>query len=204
MKIKKLLKYLKRRRFDCYAAEMIPIRMIISIGIIAGISLLLAVGYATMSVKHAENMIKNDILSLQSQLYLMTATGTPRDVDEIAAAEGTKRVQIFTLPSSIQYLSFGVDPDKNNTGILSPGLDEDGAVIFYKVSGSSKNVIWLSQNQIRFREGVFNQTKNSWDINKEPQGFILESPGEVKISFELVKQQDEFYILIQATDIYDL
>jgi Tfp pilus assembly protein FimT len=189
---------------NSFAAEMIPIRMIISIGIIAGISVLLAFGYANMSITHAENQIRNDISALQSQLFIMIGTGTARDVDEMNAAEGTKRVQTFHLPESINYLAFGVDPDKDNTGILSTGHDQQGSVICFKVSKSSKNVMWLSQNQTRFVEGIFNTGTNSWDINNGPQGFIIDSPGTVTIAFELVQQNNEIYILIQATDNYEI
>ena len=45
-----------------------------------------------------------------------------RDVDDLNAAEGTKRVQTFTLPDSLVYLSFGGDPDPLNTGVFSSKL----------------------------------------------------------------------------------
>ena len=197
------MKKTRKIRRNTTAAEMIPIRMIISIGIIAGISVILAFAYANMSITHAEHQIKNDISELQSQLYLMRESGTPRDVDEIDAAEGTKRVQTFHLTESTNYLAFGVDPDKDNTGILSTGLDEDGAVITYKVSKSSKNLIWLQKDKTRFVEGIYNTTTNSWDINTPYQGFILNSPGEATLCFELVQQHNQIYILIQATDSYE-
>jgi hypothetical protein len=45
-----------------------------------------------MSVKNAENTIKNYCLSLQSQLYMMIASLTPRDVDETGSAPATVTV----------------------------------------------------------------------------------------------------------------
>lgn len=204
MKKNNYLSYIKPREFNCYAAELIPIRMIISIGIIAAISVLLAFGYANMAVTHAENQIRNDISALQAQLYIMIGSGTPRNVNEINAAEGTKRVQTFHLPESINYLAFGVDPDPDNTGILETGHLEDGAVICFKVSKSSKNVMWLNPDQVRFVEGIFNSDTNRWEINQGPQGFIIDSPGQVTLAFELVTQNNEIYILIQATDNYEL
>ncbi len=186
---------------DIDAVEMIPIRMLISIGIIAAISVLLAVGYQNISISIAENQVKNDVTALQSQLYALVASGVPRNVDAIGEGEGTKRTQTFNLPDSLQYLAFGFDPDSDNNGLLEAGeLLEGGAVIVFKVAGGSKQVMWLPKNQIRFREGVYNMAFSKWDINTPEQGFLLTSGGKTVIVCELVERSDQRYILIQATD----
>jgi type II secretory pathway pseudopilin PulG len=192
-----------KTRLDDNAVEMIPIRMLISIGIIAAISLLIAIGYNNATIDTSDNIVKNQCATLQSQLYSMITAGTARDVDEIGTGEGTRRVQTFNLPSNLQYLSFGVDPDKDNNGILETGLDEDGSVIYYKINGGNKKVIWLSDEKIRFREGVYDDDKELWVINQPEQGYIATGHGESTLVFELIKKQDRVLVLIQATDSYD-
>ncbi|MEM4258354.1 MAG: hypothetical protein QXL17_04290 [Candidatus Thermoplasmatota archaeon] len=183
------------------AVEMIPIRMLISIGVIAAISVLIAVGYQNISISIAENQLKNDFNALQSQLYLMVTSGVPRDVYDTGLGEGTKRIQTFIVPDSIQYLGFGCDPDPDNNGVVdSPSLLEDGAVFVFKVAGGSKQVLWLPKDQIRFREGIYNTLFGRWDINTPDQGYMITSGGKTKIVCELVKRSDEMFVLIQATD----
>jgi hypothetical protein len=64
------------------------------------------------------------------------------------------------LPERLEYLSFGVDPDPDNNGILNdtpPGLVTDnGDVIYYKLMGDGKRLIKL-QDPVRIREGELYQ-----------------------------------------------
>jgi hypothetical protein len=99
------------------------------------------------------------------------------------------------------YLAFGVDPDSDNNGELETGLTENGSAIFYRVSGGSKHVLWLTQDEYRFREGKYIDGK--WVINGDGQGYIITSGGSTTLTFELVQKNHEIYILIQATDTID-
>ena len=80
-------------------------------------------------------------------------------------------------------------------------LTENGSAIFYRVSGGSKHVLWLTQDEYRFREGKYIDGK--WVINGDGQGFIITSGGVTTLTFELVQKNHEIYILIQATDTID-
>ena len=142
---------------------MIPIRMIISITIVTAIAVMIAIGYQNLSVIFAENQVENECHGLESSLYTMLGSGIARDVDELTAGEGTKRVYSFTLPDSLIYLSFGVDPDPANNGHLQTGLTENGSVICYKVQGGSKHIIWLPKDQFQFREGEYSDGK--WGLS---------------------------------------
>ncbi|MDH7517311.1 MAG: hypothetical protein QHH19_03095 [Candidatus Thermoplasmatota archaeon] len=186
------------RKPDEFASEMIPIRLLISIAVISAIAIMVTIGYNNLNVVFAENNVENECRSLESKLYTMVSSGVARDLDEIDAGDGTKRVHTFSLPNSIIYLSFGVDPDPENNGILRTGLTCNGSVIFYKVQGGSKHVIWLSEEKFRFREGK--NTGDKWVINGEGQGFIIKNSGETSLVFELVKRDSETFILIQAND----
>ena len=72
--------------------------------------------------------------------------------------------------------------DSNNDGDLESGLTSNGSCIFYKVEGMSKKVIWLDDD-IKFREGK--NESGRWKI---------------KLSFELVKDFYDEYVLILAED----
>lgn len=189
------------RRKNDFAAEMIPIRLIISIAIIAAIALMIGVGFRNLGITSAENQIEIECRTLESKLYTMMGSGVARDVDEINAGDGTKRSITFNLPDSLTYLAFGVDPDSDNDGELETGLTENGSAIFYRVSGGSKHVLWLTQDEYRFREGKYIDGK--WVINGDGQGYIITSGGSTTLTFELVQKNHEIYILIQATDTID-
>jgi len=120
----------------------------------------------------------------------------------VNTGDGTKRTHTFNLPDSLLYLAFGVDPDVDNDGVVETGLTNDGSVIFYRVDGGSKQVIWLSDERCTFREGEYAGGK--WVINGDGQGFILNSGGETTLTFELVEKNHERCILIHANDNIDL
>lgn len=186
------------KKIDNTASEMIPIRLIISIAIMAAIAFMLAVGYNNLSITLPENQIENQYITLESKLYTMLASGVTRDVDELNAGDGTMRTHTFDLPDNIVYLAFGIDPDPNNNGELTTGLTDDGSAVFYKVSNGNKHVIWLSGDDFRFREG--NNTNGKWIINNDEQGFILRNSGKTTLTFELVQKNHERYVLILAND----
>ena len=185
------------RKMNDIAADIIPIRLIISIAIVAAIMAMVAFGYMNLSVVLSENQIENDCRTLESKLQTMVASGVARDVYETNAAEGTKRVHTFDLPDNLNYVAFGVDPDPNNDGILETGLTENGAVIFYKVDGGSKKVIWLDDD-FKLREG--NHDGEKWIIDGDGQGYIIKSPGRTTLKFEYVEKSHSAYILIQSND----
>jgi len=186
------------KKIDNTASEMIPIRLIISIAVMAAIALMLASGYNNLSITLSENQIENQYRTLESKLYTMLASGISRDMDEINASDGTMRAHTFDLPDNMIYLAFGIDPDPSNTGELSTGLTDDGSAVFYKVSNGNKHVIWLSEDDFRFREG--NNTDSKWIINNAEQGFILQNGGKTPLIFELVQKNNEKYVLIHAND----
>jgi hypothetical protein len=187
------------RQIKTDAMEMIPIRLIISLAIIAAVAVMLVFASSSLRIFLAENQVEQECMKLESSLSTMVGSGVPRDVDEGSAAEGTKRVQTFTLPDSLLYLSFGGDPDPLSTGVLQPGVLEDGAAIFYKVEGGSKQVIWLPKEIYKFREGTY--ADNKWVINGDGQSYIIHSGGKITLVFERVQKNHVIYILIHGTDV---
>ena len=185
------------RRFDTTATEMIPMRMIISIAVVAAIAVMVAIGFQNLQITSSEHELENQCRTLESTLDTLISGGVARDLDEGQAPSGTTRVQTFTFPNNLIYLAFGVDPNPKNDGHLITGLTNSGNVIAYQVSGGGKQVFWLPQDMIPFREGYFHD--NRWDIH-EDQGLILLTGGTANLVFELVKRNHMQYILIHATD----
>jgi hypothetical protein len=186
------------RQMNANAVEMIPVRLIISIAIISAIAVMMIFASSSLRILLAEHQVEQECQLLESTLSTMVGSGVPRDVDEASAAQGTKRVQTFTLPDSLLYLSFGGDPDSLNTGVLKPGLIEGGSAIFYRVDGGSKQVIWLPKEIYKFREGTY--VDNKWVINGTGQSYIVQSGGKITLVFERVQKNHVIYILIYGTD----
>ena len=185
------------KAFNCYAAEMIPIRMTIAIIVIAAVATMFAIGYHNFSISNAEHEIASEWMVVESKLYSMLGSGVARDLNIPGDAEGTKRVHTFYFPSNMMFFSFGVDPDPDANGVLESDLTADGALVCYQLYGSSKHIIWL-EKEFLFREGMF--SGDQWIINEE--GFIIDCSGLSTITFELVKDGGTEFILIQATDAY--
>jgi len=186
------------RQMNADAVEMIPVRLIISLAIISAIAVMLVFATSSLRIFLAEHQVEQECRLLQSTLSTMVGSGVPRDVDEASFAEGTKRVQTFMLPDSLLYLSFGGNPDPLNTGVLKPGLTEDGAAIFYQVDGGSKQVIWLPKETYKFRKGTY--VDNKWIIKGTGQSFIVHSGGKITLVFERVQKNHVIFILIHGTD----
>ena len=184
---------------DNKAAEMIPIRLIISIIIIAAITSMVAVAYYNLALTSAEHQIQQECYSLEAELLTMTSSGNARDLFDPTATPGTTRSHTFHLSEKLIYLSFGVDPDQDNDGTLQTGLTANGSILCYQTERGSKHIHWLSE-KICFREGTYLDER--WIISGEEQGFILTWAGESTLIFELVHNGYTPYILIHATDTF--
>ena len=187
--------------WDNDAVNQLPIRLVMSLAIIAAVLFLVACASSTLRTSLAEHQVESQCRKLEASLSTMTGSGAVRDVDDSNAAEGTKRVQTIILPDSLIYLSFGGDPDPSNTGVLSSELVEDGAVIFYRVQGGSKQVIWLPMETYKFREGMF--VDDHWTMAGEGQSLVIHEGGTVTLIFERVQKNHKSYILVHNTDDID-
>jgi hypothetical protein len=177
---------------------MIPVRLIVSIAIVAAIAFMVVIASSNLRVLLAEQQVEKECRSLESSLCTMLSSGAARDIDETGAAEGTKRIQTFSLPDSLVYLCFGGDPDFSGTGVFQPDLIEDGTVIVYKVEGGSNKVMWLPKETCKFREGTI--VDNKWVIAGTGQSYIIHSGGKITLVFECVQKSHQVYILIHGND----
>lgn len=188
------------KKVDNKAFEILPVRLMISLGILIIISVFFTIGISNYLIMNTETQMKSQCDQLLSQLYSLKTNGIPRNLSSPHQIEGSKRSIDFYIPDNLNFIAFGVNPSFDKNGELSSGLDENGEVICYQVKNSDKQIIWL-KNDIFIREG---EKKNgTWSINENGEGFIIDSIGEMTLTFELVKDNQGEYILIHANDNID-
>jgi len=180
------------------AVDHLPVRLIMSLALIAAIISILCGASGWMRTFVAEQQIEYQCRQLEASLRTMVQSGATRDVDDPLAAEGAKRVQLFTVPASVVFLSFGGNPDPTNQGWFSSELSRYGAAIFYKVQGGSTRVLWFSEESFRFREGLY--VDSHWTLHESGHSFILHQGGKYELIFEHVEKNHENFILIHQTD----
>lgn len=176
------------RKLDSQAADILPIRLIISISFIAAILVFLVIGLGNIQQILEEQEIQHACSIIQSKLSSLITSGIPRDIDDIDSKEGSKRIYTLHLPDDIVFLAFGVDPDTTNN------LTENGCLIVYKLSNGFKKIIWLPEG-IRLRAGLYNDGR--WIPSEK--GFILDKKGATTLIFELVEKDNIEYILIYTS-----
>lgn len=181
-----------QRRLE--AVDQLPIRLLVSVAIISVVVLLIMSSSDSLRIFLAEQQIESQCRSIQASLSTLVGGGAVRDVDDRTAAEGAKRVQTITLPDSLLYLSFGGDPEASDNGVFSSDLVEEGAVIFYRVQGGSKHVIWLPKETCQFRKAA--QMNSHWVVDGDGQSLVLHSAGTLTLVFERVQKNHKSYILI--------
>lgn len=174
--------------------ELLPVRLMMSIAMIATIVILIGVAAGNLQVFLAEHDVETACRSLQASLCTMVADGAFRDVDDRSSPEGTKRIHTFSLPGSLVYLSFGGDPDPADNGSRTLGLLEDGAVIVYRVEGGSKKILWLPIETSKFRQGRY--VNDQWVIDGQGRSVVLSTGGTITLVFECVQKQHQKFILI--------
>ena len=184
---------------DRKGATFISMRLLMSIIVIVVISGLFYVGLKNIMPSIAEAKVEKQINALDT-LFQEMLTGDARDValyEDYKTQSGERRTFSFNLPSQLNYLGIGTDPDPDNDGHLERNLMEDGTVIVYKVEGRSKKIHWLGED-VRIRLGEYKD--GNWLIKKPEEGLILKGEGKFEITFELVKYHNEKYILIHSNN----
>ena len=187
------------------AIDTIPLKLIVYLTLIGMILLLAAIGLKNAVPAMDTSIMEQQITRIKPSIEQMQS-GYARDLGDPNAPTGNIRSIEVTLPDSLEYLSFGVDPDPDNNGILTdtpPGLVTDnGNVIYYKLTGTGKNIIKLD-DRVRLREGVVND--NRWMPNIVDgfhQALVVDGSSQT-LTFELVSDRDMIYTLIHLTDEMD-
>jgi len=177
---------------------VIPLRMLISLVVGAGIVTVAFLGLRNALHTAAEKQVERECDEILSSLSTMVASGDARRASNPEMTRGDTRRMEITLPNELIFLGFGIDPDPDNDGVLSSGLTANGSCIFFKTEGRGKRVMW-DTGGVRFREGT--QENGRWTVHEPHQGYIIRGGGTYHLTFELVEDYDgTTYVLIWAQD----
>ena len=159
----------------------LPIRAFISIAILA---IIIALTFSFWKVEEkniAEKELEKEIDKVIANVETMT--GHYRDVYNPLDENGSKREIEISLPSNIEYISFGGDA---NGKIIS-----NGKCIFYKIKEKSMHVKWLEN--IKFRKGI---KKGIWIPSEE--AFVIKKGGTYHLIFENVRQGNNKFVIVYS------
>jgi hypothetical protein len=171
------------------AAEFIPIRLMISVAVIAAISFLVFTGFQSIQSSSEIDSFENQLHMIQSEISLLYATGEARDLEDTFAPTGTTRVFSIHIPSLVTSISFGAS-DLSYKDIPN----EDGSSgIFYKYAGGAQRAVWCD-DQVVFLRGLVQESR--WVTDGTSPFFSFSSSCEMNVTFELVSQDEHRFILI--------
>jgi len=187
---------------DEHGIDTIPLKLVVYLVLVGIIIALTAIGLKNAGPPMDGALMERQLGGVKSGIELMQS-GYARDLSDPYAATGNIRSFDLVLPERLEYLSFGVDPDPDNNGILNdtpPGLVTDnGDVIYYKLRGDGKRLIKL-QDSVHIREGeLVNGRWLSRSVDGLGQAVVL-TGGSQSVTFELVYDRGTTYTLSHLRD----
>lgn len=190
---------------DEHGIDTIPLKLVVYLALIGIIIMLTAIGLKNAGPPMDAALIERQLGEVRSGIEHMQS-GYARDLSDPYAPTGNIRSFDLVLPDSLEYLSFGVDPDPDNNGILTdtpPGLVTDnGDVIYYKLRGDGKRLIKL-RDQVHICEGeLLNGRWLPRSVDGLGQAVVL-TGGSQSVTFELVYDRGTTYTLSHLSDNLD-
>ena len=187
---------------DERGADTIPLKLVVYLAIVGIIIVMVAIGLKNAQLPMDTAIIDRQMEELKSSIEIMQ-TGYSRPISDLQAPTGNIRSFELVLPDSLEYISFGVDPDPDNNGILKdtpPGLiTDDGDVVYVKLRNTGKIRVKLDDD-IHIREGILNDGR--WTINEPHQGVVLIGSSQ-SVVFELVNDGGNVYTISHLTDDFN-
>lgn len=187
---------------DERGADTIPLKLIVYLAIVGIIIAMVAIGLKNAQPPMDTAIMDRQMDEFKSSIEIMQ-TGYSRPISDPQAPIGNIRSFELVLPDSLEYISFGVDPDPDNNGILkdtSPGLITDnGDVVYVKLRNTGKILVKLDDD-IHIREGILND--GHWTINEPHQGVVLTGSSQ-SVVFELVNDGGYIYTISHLTDDFN-
>ena len=103
---------------DTEAADTIPLKLVVYLALLAAVVVLLAQAWsiASPALQDAEIKAQAETASLS---LLSIQGGYARNSEDRYNPEGSMCTLKFSLPPSVRYVSFGVDPDQECNGNLT-------------------------------------------------------------------------------------
>lgn len=193
------------------ASDTIPLKLVVYLGLLAVVLLLSARAWENtapvLEAAKTENQLDEAALSLRS-----IQTGYARELSDSHSPDGTMCSLSFSLPASVSFVSFGVDPDPDLSGNLSDSewLFANNTIIYQYAGGVRKRVL-MEGPQVFFCRGEINE-KGRWEPTLLPYGpententssqaglrqagVVIEVPGSGNFVFELVSENGTRYTM---------
>ena len=181
---------------DEHGIDTIPLKLVVYLALVGIIIALTAIGLKNAGPPMDGALIEHQLGEVRSGIEHMQS-GYAKDLSDPYAATGNTRSFDLVLPDSLEYLSFGADPDPDNNGILTdtpPGLVTDnGDVIYYKLRGDGKRLVKL-RDQVHICKGEL--VNGRWlprSVDGLGQAVVL-TGGSQSVTFELVYDGGTIYM----------
>jgi len=190
---------------DTVAADTIPLKLVVYLGLLAAVLILVAQAWSTavlfMDDAEIEAQVETASLSIRS-----IQGGYARNPDDSFSPPGNMCTLEFSLPDSVRYISFGVDPDPECNGNLSDSeWTLENNTIIYQYKNGVKKRVFLEGNPVYFVKGernsegiwtpLVNQKNNEVFLSLEKTGVVIEYPISGEFSFEMVMQNEIRYTM---------
>lgn len=190
---------------DTRAADTIPLKLVVYLGLLAAVLLLISLAWENASPvlddAEIEAQVEDAALSIRS-----IQKGHSRPLGDRYGPEGSMCILTISLPDKVRYLSFGVDPDPDCSGNLSDSEWEFGNnTLIYQYKNGVKQRVLLGGETVHFLKGgptedgnwfpVASQENNeTFSILKE-KGIVIEYPVSGEFVFELVSEDGVRYTM---------
>jgi hypothetical protein len=190
---------------DTVAADTIPLKLVVYFGLLAAVLILLAQAWH-MAIPVLEDAKIKDQVETASMSILSIQTGHARDFTDRYSPEGSMCTLEFSLPASVRYISFGVDPDIECNGNLSDSkwVMVSNTIIYQYKTGVKKRVL-LEGKSVHFVKGGQNsegiwipmtdQENNETHLALDKTGVVIEYPVSGEFLFEMVTLNDVRYTM---------
>lgn len=180
---------------DTVAADTIPLKLVVYLGLLAAVVLLLAQAWNIASPVLQEAEVKKQVETASLSL-LSIQGGYARDPADRYSPEGSMCTLSFSLPASIRYVSFGVDPDQECNGNLTDSgwIPENNTLIYQYKNGVKKRIL-IEGTPVHFircfrnSDGIWvpaeSQDGNQTASGLGSTGVVIESPVSGEFLFEM-------------------
>jgi hypothetical protein len=192
---------------DMEAADTIPLKLVVYVGLLAAVLILLAQAWYTVvpTLEDAEIKAQTEAASMS---ILSIQGGYARDSADRESPDGSMCTLELSLPTSIRYVSFGMDPDPECNGNLSDSrwVIENNTIIYQYQNGVKKKV-FLGGKPVHFVKGKKNPDgiwiptadlkNNEKDFYFEKTAVVIEYPVSGQFVFEMFSLNDVRYTMSQ-------
>ena len=187
------------------AADTIPLKLVVYLGLLAAVLILLAQAWHT-AIPIMEDAAIKDQAETASLSIRSIQGGYARNPADTYSPEGSKCSLDFSFPASVRYISFGVDPDPECNGQLNDSnwtLEKN--TIIYQYKNGVKKRVFLEGKPVHFVKGERNseeiwipledKEENETLLDLEKTGVIIEYPVSGEFLFEMVTRNSVRYTM---------